>query len=218
MQSRGSVVHGAKFQPMRAFCDPGGMLKNSAIGGREILSGQAAGAQLALMRMGLGPMIGDCFAGGEPNALMALCIFNEPLQRGGAAWPANQPTVQADGHHAPALYVERVETVFEVVKKLIARVKSLGGGKAHVIGVEGVGYNQLIARFKFHPIGHIIGIAVGHLGKLPGLGGQADGMFRAASRVPTARRCAHDLTVQTDGLSHIGGLIFGAGIFIFDPF
>ena len=194
------------------------MLKYSAIGGCERLSGQATGAILALMGVGLGPMISDCLAGGEPDALMALCIFNETLQRGGAAWPADKAAVQADGHHAPAFRVERVETILEVAEKLIARVEPLRGCKAHVIGVERIGHNQLIARLKFHPIGQIISIAVGDIGKLPGFCGQADCVFRATPRVPAARRCAHDLCVQTDGLRHICGLIFGAGIFIFDPF
>ena len=170
-------MHGAQFQPMRTLCDPGGMLENAAKGCRERFSRHAAGAILALVGVGLDPMVGDGRAGGEPDACMALRIVNEATQSCGAAWSANKAAVQADRHHAPALCIEHVETVFEVIKKLIARIKALRGCKSHIIGVQRIGHNQLIARFKFHPIGQIIGIAVGHIGKLPCLSGQADGIF-----------------------------------------
>ena len=82
--------------------------------------------------------------------------------------------MQANGHHFCAAVftfgIKRIETVFEVVEKLIACIKALRGCKAHIIGIKRIGNNQLVMAAAVHPIGQIIGVAVRDIVK-PASGG-----------------------------------------------
>ncbi len=55
-----------------------------------------------------------------------------------------------------ALFIELVERVFQVSEKLVAGVKSLVGGKAHVVGVQRVGYDQVRAVVLKVPVRQIV--------------------------------------------------------------
>ena len=57
-----------------------------------------------------------------------------------------------------ALFIELVERVFQVSEKLVAGVKSLGGGKSHVVGVQRVGYDQVQTVALMVPVGKIVSI------------------------------------------------------------
>ncbi|MOA39965.1 hypothetical protein D3C78_1617880 [compost metagenome] len=39
--------------------------------------------------------------------------------------------------------VQHVEAVFQIGKELLAGVKPLWRGKAHIVGLEGIGYDQV---------------------------------------------------------------------------
>ncbi|MEJ2299724.1 MAG: hypothetical protein P8X94_14760, partial [Woeseiaceae bacterium] len=57
--------------------------------------------------------------------------------------PAGEAAMQADRHHAPAFFVQGLERVLEVAIKLPARVKSLRGREAHIVGIERVRHHEL---------------------------------------------------------------------------
>jgi hypothetical protein len=66
--------------------------------------------------------------------------------------------VHAHAEHGRALValgVHHVEGVAQVFKELVAVGKALGQGKAHVVGVEGVGHHQ---------VGHAAAVGLLHLG------------------------------------------------------
>ncbi|MNV82762.1 hypothetical protein D3C71_1765160 [compost metagenome] len=75
--------------------------------------------------------------------------------------------MQADVHHLGvaflAFFVEHVERVLEIGEELVAGVETLVRRKAHVVGVECVGDDQmrLVGRQPRHPIGQLIRIGIG---------------------------------------------------------
>ena len=90
----------------------------------------------------------DIDAAAEPYIIVALCIFDEALQRWKPAGPPGESAMQADRQHlrtGRSFLVESVKTVFQVIEKLIARVKSLARSEPHVVGVERVGNDQVWA-------------------------------------------------------------------------
>ena len=93
MQPRGAVVHRPQLKPMCAFCHPRGMLKHPAIHGHKIVAAHSAGSFKALVGMGFGPVVSNIFAGGKPDACMAIGIIYKALQGCGPAWPANEPAM-----------------------------------------------------------------------------------------------------------------------------
>ena len=75
--------------------------------------------------MHLGPVARDVQARGEPDAFVALGVFDELLQGTHPAWAADHAWVQADGHHAQTvrgLLVQHLEAFLHVLEK----IRSLG--------------------------------------------------------------------------------------------
>ena len=130
--------------------------------------------------------------------------------------------MQTDRHHlglsCGAFGVERVETVFQIEVKLLARIEALGCGKPHVIGVERIGDDQLVFLIALIPVGQIIGITVGDVIKSALLTDQIHSVDRTAPGIPAFGTLAGDLGVQIYGCHQIGALIFRGIILIFDPF
>ncbi len=116
-----------------------------------------------------------------------------------------------------AFGVEGVEAVLEVGEELVAGVEALGGGEAHVVGVEGVGDDQLLAAGVGAPVGQVVVVGVGDVGKAAFLGGEVDGVDRAAAGVPAAGAGAGDLGVEADGGGHVGGFLLAGGVLVLDP-
>ncbi|NJN40122.1 MAG: hypothetical protein HC807_03650, partial [Gammaproteobacteria bacterium] len=77
--------------------------------------------------------------------------------------------------------------------------------KAHVVAVHRIGDDQLVLAARLDPIGQIIGIAVGDVSQIALGGGKIDGVHRTATRIPAARRGAHDLGMQADCLAGVWG-------------
>ena len=92
------------------------------------------------------PVLRDLHAAANPDLIVLLYVVEKPLQRGESAWPSSQPAVQANRHHSWgffALLIEHVKRVFQVTEKLLARVKALRRGKAHVVSIESIRHHQL---------------------------------------------------------------------------
>src|SRR5882724_4129277 len=91
------------------------------------------------MRMLLQPVVRDVDSARNPD-FFVFHIFNEFLKGFESSGFANQATVQPDRHHAPALGVEDVEGILEVLVELLAGVEALRRGEAHVVRVQRVGH------------------------------------------------------------------------------
>ena len=156
-------------------------------------------------------MFGNLDAAGEPHVIVGFCIVEKALQPCDLARAADQAAVQADGKHLRAARltfgIKGVKAVFQVLEELLALDVARRCGKAHVVGFQRVGDDQLVTRAHLAPIGQIVVVGVGNPVELAGFGGQIDGVHRTAPGVPAARRRAHDLGVQADGLGDLGALV-----------
>ncbi len=203
--------------------DPGRVLKNGAVIGNKGFFVHFRGP---FPRFGRGvillPMLCNLDAARGPDAVKALDIFNKFPQSLHAAGAPNQTAMQTNRHHfgltCNTFGVKRIKAVFQIIVKLITCIKALRGGKTHVVGIQRVGDNQLVARTVTHPVRQIIGVRIRNVIKAAIFGNQPFGILRAAPRVPSARWLACDFGVQTDGFGHVGALaVFGA-VFVFNPF
>jgi hypothetical protein len=164
-----------------------------------------------------GPVAGDVDPAREPDALMAGGVVDEAPERHDPAGPADQAAVEAHGHHPPAFGIERVEAVAQIGLELVARVEALGRGEAHVVGVERVGDDELVAPARPDPVGQVVGVAVGDVVEAALLGDEADGVHRAAPEVPAARARAGHLGVEADGLGQMRAFLGLGHVAVFDP-
>ena len=110
------------------------------------------------------PMVGDVKAATEPYPFVALYIIEEAGQGCRASGTPDEATVQTDRHHFGSgftLGIEDVEAILQVGEKLIAAIKPLVGGESHVVGVQRIRNDQVWLTVISHPIGQIVGIAIG---------------------------------------------------------
>lgn len=82
--------------------------------------------------------------GVRQNRPTDLCadVVDEPCERRCSSRPADEPQVQADGHHLwvrGALLVQRVERVLQVREELVARIEALRRREPHVVRLQSVG-------------------------------------------------------------------------------
>ena len=78
--------------------------------------------------MMLGPMAGDIDTAGNPDPIMGFDVIKKSLQRAEAAGTADQPTVQTDRQHLRQIFtlsVEHVESVFQILEEVVARIEAL---------------------------------------------------------------------------------------------
>ena len=71
----------------------------------------------------LGPVAREIVAPAYPDAVVLLQVIEKRVQAADTARPADQPRMQADGHHLRprlAFRVENIETVLEVGKEFLA--------------------------------------------------------------------------------------------------
>jgi len=137
-------------------------------------------------RMRPDPVSCDVETSRDPDAIVLADIVEKTRQRGSAAGTADETAMQADRHHLRpivALGVERVETVLEIGEELFAAIETLRRGEAHVVGVERVGHEQLLAFSVIVPIGQFVGIDVGRIEKAAFFYCQRNGIFRRAALV-----------------------------------
>ena len=92
------------------------------------------------------PVLGDLQPCRHPDAVVLADVVEEAHQGRSAAGPADQAAMQADRHHLRrrrAFLIEHVKTVLEIGEEFLAAAKALRGDKAHVVGVERVGDDEL---------------------------------------------------------------------------
>src|SRR3546814_16892344 len=82
----------------------------------------------------------------DPDAIVPLDVVQKPLQGGETAWTPDQAAVQSYRHHLGGMFalgVEDVEGIFQIGVELVTAVDALCRGKTHVVGVEGIGHDQM---------------------------------------------------------------------------
>src|SRR5271163_199516 len=121
------------------------------------------------------PVPGDIDAAANPDVLALQHVIEKALQGVDPSGASGQAAVQPDGEHLwliepirVPLPIKRVERRGEIVEELRARIEALGGGKAHIVGIEGVWddemryYLPIAARADRHfgPIRQIVGVRI----------------------------------------------------------
>src|SRR5436190_8466723 len=131
--------------------------------------------------------------------------------------------MQADRHHlrrpAATLLVKAVEAVLQIGKELITAVKTLRGCEAHIVGIEGVGNDEMLAAARIvDPVRQIIGIAVGRIEEPPFLHDEPYRVHGATAGIPPEGALTGDFGVNAYRLPDMGALVFLAEVLVFDPF
>src|SRR5438034_35 len=83
---------------------------------------RGAGLICSAMGMVLQPMARDVDAARDPHFALPARITQKALQRREAPGPADEAAMQADRHHAPALGMQNVQRVLQVVEELLAGI------------------------------------------------------------------------------------------------
>jgi len=94
--------------------------------------------------MVLVPMLRNCIAAAYPYIIVPQNILDKSFQRLNAPRSADNAAVQTYVQHLGRKFtfgIERIKTVFEIGKKLVATIKSLRRRKTHIVAVERVGNN-----------------------------------------------------------------------------
>ena len=167
------------------------------------------------------PVTGDVEPRRHPHVAVTPHVVEEPLQRRRPPRPAGQAAVQPDRQHAPAplrtLAVEDIKAVLEVLEEMLARVEALRGGEAHVVDVEGVGHDQLLAAANKLPVGQLVRIGVGKIQE-PAFGRpDRERVGRGTSLVEPERPGAGDRRVKSDRLVDVGSLLLERVVPVVDP-
>ena len=167
------------------------------------------------------PVIRNLAACGKPDIIVAPREIEETAQRLDPAGPAGQPAMKADRHHlrravAP-LAIQLRERRLQVVEKLVPGIEALRRRKAHVVAIQRVGHDQLIAGPDPVPVGKVVGIGIGQPVEAR-LGSQPDRVHAGAALVETAWWRADNLRVQADRLGYVGALLGLGDILVIDPF
>ena len=106
------------------------------------------------------PVLGDLAPGREPHALVREGVVEEPGEPVRAARAPDGALVQADRHEprpVGALRVQLVERVAQVVGEVASRDEPAGRrAVAHVVGLVGVGDDEMIAPLDLHPVGQLV--------------------------------------------------------------
>jgi hypothetical protein len=169
-----------------ALRDPGRMLEDVAKEFDEYHPIHAAGLQIRRMMMA-NPMVGDVDAPCHPDILMGTDVIQEPGQSRGASGAAGEAAMEADRHHLRrsfAFCVQRVEAVLEIGEELVARIEALRGRKAHVVGIQRIGHDQLLPVAMLFPIRQIVRVGIGAVEKAALLRHEAVRVLRGAARIP----------------------------------
>ena len=112
------------------------------------------------------PVPRDVDAARDPNLVVRLHVVDELRQPHGPAGPPDEAAVQPHRHHlraaAAAFLVKAVEAVLEILEEVLAGVEALRRCKAHVVGVERVGDDEVLRTVGLlQEVGQVVGIIVG---------------------------------------------------------
>ena len=137
------------------------------------------------------PVPGDVHALADPDPVVPEDEVEESHQRRGTRRVARQPTVQTHREHLRglrSLRIEDVEGIPQVGEELLPRVEALGGGEAHVVGVQGVGHDEVGPTRDLDPVGQVVGVGVGVVEEAAVLDDEAARIGAVPTGVPAERR------------------------------
>ncbi len=168
------------------------------------------------------PVTGDVHPAAEPHLLVTLDVFEEALERGQARRAADQAAVQAYGKHLRrfgTFGVEHIEGVLQVLEEVVALVEALHLGKAHVVGVQGVGDHQvrLAGGVVGFPIGQVVVVGVAVIEEAAFLHHQAPGVRAGAAGVPAQWAFAGDFGEDADRFEHVLAFLGLVHVLVVDP-
>src|SRR5579864_8825091 len=109
------------------------------------------------------PMLGDVAAAADPDAVAPPYVVEEADEAGDAAGAPDQPVVYGERHQlrpVGALGVERLETVDHVAGEIVARREAAVLVEAVVVGLEGIGDDEVARTVHRHPIRQFVVEAV----------------------------------------------------------
>ena len=89
-------------------------------------------------------MTGDIHPAAEPDIVLGAGVFDEFFERLEATRSSDNAAMEPNRHHfglGLTFGVERIKTIFEIIKKLVAGIETLRGGKSHIVGIKRVGHN-----------------------------------------------------------------------------
>ena len=95
------------------------------------------------------PVSGDLLPRAQPDLVMRLHVIQEALQRPESSGPAYQSAVEANIQKLGlrfTLGIQHIKGVAKVGEELVAAVEALCSGEAHVVAVQRVGDDQVMAR------------------------------------------------------------------------
>ena len=176
MDTGGTIMGRPQFQIKRTFCDPCRMFVHATEAGDEILAGHQVCAKDGFRGMGFAPMIGYFDASRGPDALDPADVFYKSFQRLNTPRTPDQAAVQTDRHHLGitrrTFRIESVESIAQVGIELVSRIEALRGGKPHVVAIQRIGDDQLVAPRDPGPVWQIIVVGVGDIVEPPDFGCQ----------------------------------------------
>mmetsp|Transcript_18399 Transcript_18399/g.29789 ORF Transcript_18399/g.29789 Transcript_18399/m.29789 type:complete len:294 (+) Transcript_18399:2406-3287(+) len=210
MQALRRIMGAAQFQRPGSFRHPGRMLKHTAELRDKGVPLHLRRTHPALMWMMLRPMGRNISPPRTPHTFMPPHIFDKAAQCLHPPRPAHQTAMQTHRHHRRPAFdtfgIKRIKGIAQIGIELIACIEPLRRGKAHVVAIQRIRDDQLIALARLGPIGQIVIIGVTDPVKAQ-LRRQSHRVLRRAAGIPTLGRGTGHLRVQLNGGLHIGGLI-----------
>jgi len=148
-----------------------------------------------------------------------------PVSAAASPGAPSQSAVQADGEHfrgVAALGIEHVERVLQILIELFAGIEAAGNREAHIVGIQGIGHDQMwlgltIGRIHRGPERQVITVVVTVVFKAASFGNQLSGVGAVASGVPAQRRFTSQTSVQGNGLLHMIALFADVHVLVVNP-
>src|SRR5579864_1558632 len=167
------------------------------------------------------PMLGDRRAAAQPHTLVTLHVLEQAGERADSPGPADDPPVQAHGHHArPALQaraVEPVEGVAAVGEELLAGAEIAAALEAAVIVVEAMRDDEVPPAGDLHPVGQVVVVGIAVVKEAAGLDDQTAGVGTRTARVPADGWAADEARDDFDIAPHLCALDVLRNELVVDP-
>src|SRR5579872_5034429 len=167
------------------------------------------------------PMLGDRRAAAQPHTLVTLHVLEQAGERADSPGPADDPPVQAHGHHArPALQartIEPVEGVAAVGEELLAGAEIAAALQAAVIVVEAMGDDEVPLAGDLHPVGQVVVVGITVIKEAAGLDEQTPGVGTRTTGVPPDGRAADQARDDFDIAPYLCALDVLRNELIVDP-
>jgi hypothetical protein len=108
-------------------------------------------------------VVGNVHTERQPGATGLTHVFEKTLESGNAPGAADQPGVEADGHHGRVLIglsPERIEGVDAVPGEVFGEHEIATGHVAHIVGIECVRHDHMTVAGHLDHMGQIVVIGI----------------------------------------------------------